>query len=695
MMLRWKPLLCLVQSFLMLISLLSPYDSAFKRNTDRKAVSLTAQQDISFSAAAAQSFEVSAKEKQACRDWFNAHIRTDHDPAYDFTVGLCSFRSHLSDWTITVGKESECGAVYRNGKTSIIKLQHKKSGLIAEVEATIYEDYASCEWTVLIRNTADRNSPVIRRFYAADCTLNTGKTTLYVSKGSNSECDDFELMKTDVNRLPMVFNANGGRSVSFLPYMNLSGSETGAVLAVGWTGQWYTSFRQTLCGVHLRAKQEFFKAYLKSGESVRSPLVSLTFYHGDNALKGFELFRRMELDCVYPACAQPTRSYIFADEFSTLSSEQLIAELQQIDKKMLDQVDCFWMDAGWYAYNEYWADGVGNWVPDAKRFPNGLKPLADEIKKRGKHFLLWYEPERVREGTFLFREGAKREDWIIQIDNDYLWNLANDDACAFLAEYIAASLAENGVTIYRQDFNFNPLNYWKKADKSYASGRKGISENHYVTNLYRFLDTLCARVDGLMIDNCASGGRRLDLEMTRRSVPFWRSDYNCRGAEGELKTDILEATQAMTYGLSFWLPFSGTNPFSNSEYAMRSVILTHPSFASPYPERAKDYDSVRQFLTENYYPLTYGGADQSRLLAMQFGSDSAGAALIYRREQVASSKYLLHFNGLNPSKEYTLTDFDDMAFNYTVTGEELMQTGVTLQLRQGPSATIILYEQKQ
>ena len=694
-MLRWKPLLCLAQSFLMLISLLSPYDSAFKRNTDRKAVMLTAEQNVSFASASAKSFEVSEKEKQQCREWFDSHIRSAQDPAYDFTVGLCSFRSHPKDWTVTVGEESDCGAIRRNGKTSIISLQHKKSGLVAEVEATIYEDYASCEWTVNIKNTAEKRSPMIRRFYAADCTLNTGKTALYVSKGSKPDPDDFELVKTDVNRLPMIFNANGGRSASFLPYMNLSGADGGAVLAVGWTGQWYTSFRQTLHGVHLRAKQEFFRAYLEPGESVRSPLVSLTFYQGDNALKGFETFRQMELDCVYPTSAKPSRGYIFADEFSTLNCDELIAELQKLDKNVLDQIDYFWMDAGWYTYVESWADGVGNWTPDPDRFPNGLKPLANVIANCGKRFLLWYEPERVREGTCLYEEGIKREGWIIQNDGNNLWNLANDEACAFLSEYIAASLVENGVSIYRQDFNFNPLDYWKKGDKNYCCGRKGITENHYVTNLYRYLDSLCARVDGLLIDDCASGGKRLDLEMTRRSIPLWRSDYNCRTAEGEVEDDILDATQAMTCGLSFWLPYSGTNPFSSSEYALRSVILTHPSFSDPFPENAKNYDCVRQYLTENYYPLSFGGADPGRLLAMQFGSETAGAALIYRRAQVADAQYQLRLNGLDPEKEYTLTDLDDPAFSYNATGEQLMGSGVSLQLRGAPSATIILYAQTQ
>ncbi len=691
-MLRWKPLLCLAQSFLMLISLLSPYDSAFKRNTDRKAVMLTAEQNVSFASAPAKAFEVSEKEKQQCRDWFDSHIRSAQDPAYDFTLGLCSFRSHPKDWTITVGEESDCGAVRRNGKTSIITLQHKKSGLVAEVEATIYEDYASCEWTVNIKNTAEKRSPVIRRFYAADCTLNTGKTTLYVSKGSKPDPDDFELVKTDVNRLPMIFNANGGRSASFLPYMNLSGADGGAVLAVGWTGQWYTSFRQTLRGVHLRAKQEFFRAYLEPGESVRSPLVSLTFYQGDNALKGFETFRQMELDCVYPASAKPSRGYIFADEFSTLNCEELIVELQKLDKNTLDLIDYFWMDAGWYEYSGGWYDGVGNWIADKNRFPEGLKPLSDAMAAKGKKFLLWYEPERVRENTVLHKEGMKHSDWIVQIDDNLMWNLASDGACEYLSKYISASLAENGVSIYRQDFNFTPLSYWQKADRDFYGGREGICENHYVTNLYAYLDCLLDSIDGLVIDNCASGGKRLDLEMTRRSLPLWRSDYNCGNEDGTVKPDVLEATQSMTYGLSFWFVYSGTNRYFHSEYASRTAILTNQSVYQPVISEYTKYSDISRYMTENYYPLTYGGPGYNTVLAMQFGSGSEGAAVIYKREKAPDKTYTLRFSGLDPDAEYEITDIDAPDKPLTLSGAKLMSEGIITAINESPKAAVFKYK---
>ena len=689
--LRFKSLLCILQAFLMLLSVFSVYDPDRKLRMDRAALALTGVSDFSFAPITADALKVSESEKEQCRAWFDAHIRTAQAPAYDFSIGTRSFRRHLSDWQITIGEESPCGAVRRGGKTTIITLLHRKSNLLAQVEATIYEAYASCEWTVQIRNDGNARSPVIRRFYAADCTLETGQTTLYVSKGSQPAADDFALVKAPLSPAAWTFSADGGRSNSVLPYFNLSGTKGGALLAVGWTGQWYTSLRQTKQGVHVRAKQEFFHAWLHPGEAVRSPLVSLTFYAGDNALKGFETFRQMEVDCICPADIRPMNGYLLASEFSTETCGALIDAVHAIDPAVLNTVDYFWMDAGWYTYTDNWYDGVGNWTPDPARFPQTIKPLSDEMAKLGKRFLLWYEPERVREGTTLCQIGKQHTGWIVQDKDNLMWNLADDDACAYLTAYIAASLKENGVSIYRQDFNFSPLRYWHKADRLYYNGRRGICENHYVTNLYRYLDALTAQVDGLLIDNCASGGKRLDLEMTRRSLPLWRSDYNCRDADGTVQPAGLAATQAMTYGLSCWLPYSGTNPFSDSLYAVRSTILTHPSFAAPYPATLADYSAIRGYMTERYFPLTYGGVDSDKYLAMQFGSETAGAALIYRRENAADETYLLRLNGLSPSQRYTLTDMDDPAFCFTATGRTLMETGAELRLAQAPQAAIVLY----
>ncbi len=682
---RFKILFCLLQAFLMLISSFSVYDSLFKWKVDRAALRLTSTADFVFEPVEAEAMRVTEAERARCRAWFEANVLTTATPAYDFTVGGRSLRKHLSDWQIEVGPLSAEGAYRRGGKTAFVTLRHKKSALTAMVEATLYEAYATCEWTVSVKNGGDADSPVIGSFYAADCTLDTGRSDVYFSKGSIPEPDDFELQRSPVAPTEMRFNANGGRTASFLPYFNVSGAAGGVTAAVGWTGQWFASLRQCVGGVRFKAKQEFFRAWLTPGETVRSPLVSLTFYGGDNPVKGFNVFRSWERACVYTESAFPLTCTVLAGEFDRRTAAEYVDQINAYPEETCSDTDYLWRDAGWYTINGDWYDSVGNWTPDPLRFPDGLGPVSDAARARGMGFLLWFEPERCCEGTEVYNECVRHEGWLIAggDKNRNMVNLANDGACDYLSSLIANAIRENGVGLYRQDFNFSALELWRRADRQWYGGRTGIEENHYVTNLYRFLDTLLAVNPGLIIDNCASGGKRIDLEMSRRSVPLWRSDYNCASSDGSLPPDIEEATQAMTYGLSFWLPLHGTGVGGEqTRYRRMSAIV-------PCAQQA-GFSDVRRFMEQNYFPLIPGGTRTDRWHAMQFGSAEAGAALVYRRCQAAESCRVT-FSGLIPAAEYTVYDRDTPGSAFTATGESLMREGIAVTVPEAPGAAVWMY----
>lgn len=686
--------IAILQTFLFIISSFSVQDSNFKFLVDRAAYSMSSAADFSFERMDASEYEITAEEKALCRSWYNDNIinapSNGKAPAYNFTVCTKSLRNNLNDWTFSVGAESETGAVHRGGKTTYITLTHNKHPLTATVEATIYEENASCEWTVFIKNEGDENSQVISEFYAADCTVPTGNNAqLYFSKGSDPAPDDFELLKTTLSVIPMVFTANGGRTESFLPYFNINGDDAGAVLSVGWTGQWYTSIAKTLDGnVNIKAKQEKLRGYLEPAEEIRSPLVSLTFYKNDNALKGFNSFRDYTVDCVYPEGTKQVATAGLGVETPGITEEQIIINIGNVPEDWTYSLDYFWVDAGWYPTDSNWSDSVGNWYADPTRFPDGFKKISDAARARGIGFLLWYEPERACVGTDVYNECIKHDGWILldeDNENRNLVNLANEDCLNYLTDLMIDSLTFNGVDCFRMDFNITPESFWSEADKTYTNGRKGFTENHYVANLYRFLDALLEEIPGLTIDICASGGKRIDIEMIRRGIPLWRTDYNCMDENGGTPDDILEATQAQTYGLSFWLVHNGTCAYRQGEYAVRTNIISSSQLL--------DYYDIRPHMVENYYPLTYGGLDTSKYLAMQFDTDAeSGMALIYKRENVKENTYTLVLNGLQSDTLYNVYNYDTPETVITKKGSELMTDGITITITETPKAEIIMYE---
>ncbi len=647
---------------------------------------------ISFDPLSADELKISADEKEECRRWYNENILTAENPAYNFTVRGKSLKSSLSEWDIRIGEESKAGEKYRGGKTTIITLTNEAENHTATVEATIYEETATCRWTVFIKNAGKNNSAVISNFYAADLTLGCDSPQLYFSKASEPAADDFTLYRADPGDGFFEFNADGGRNNAFMPFFNISGKSGGRIITSNWTGQWYTSFRIKPKEVKINIRQEFFSAYLIPGEEVRSPMVTLTFYKGNNPLKGFNSFRKFLLKNIYPENIRPMSGYVIANEFNTKNTEELIAEVNGINPAIMKDIDYFWMDAGWYEYKEGWYDGVGNWTANPSRFPKTLKPLADAMKAKGKGFLLWFEPERVRENTYLYNEGIKHKNRIIKDGDNLMWNLADDGACDYLCECIWRALKTNGATMYRQDFNFTPLPYWEKADREFCDGRQGISENHYVSNLYRYLDYLLENCDDLIIDNCASGGKRLDLEMASRSIPLWRSDYNCANARGALCDDIFEATQNMTYGLSFWMPYSGTNRHFQDEYASRSCIVTHPSVYKPDINEFAKYKDLQNMMAENYYPIGYGEVSTTSCLSFSFGNEDKGFAVIYKRENNTETEFTVRLSSLDTNADYEVTDFDNPGETIIKPGKELMNRGVKTFINTGRRAAVYTYK---
>ena len=201
-----------------------------------------------------------------------------------------------------------------------------------------------------------------------------------------------------------------------------------------------------------------------------------------------------------------------------------------------------------------------------------------------------------------------------------------------------------------------PLEYWRRND---PEDRRGITENRHVTGYLAYWDELRRRHPDLLLDSCASGGRRNDLETMRRAIPLLRSDY------------IMEpvGNQGHTYGLSFWLPCQGTGTGSRdlSPYLLRSTLVTHFNACFDVRRTDLDYDMIRRVFGQwrqyadcylgDYCPLTPYTLYPARWIAWQFNLPEAGRGLVqaFRRDQnnEASARFVLF--GLDPDARYRLT----------------------------------------
>ncbi|MFC1462498.1 GH36 C-terminal domain-containing protein, partial [Verrucomicrobiota bacterium] len=234
-----------------------------------------------------------------------------------------------------------------------------------------------------------------------------------------------------------------------------------------------------------------------------------------------------------------------------------------------------------------------------------------------------------------------------------------------------------------------PLNNWRNHD---ASHRQGITENLYVQGYLAFWDELLRRHPDMLIDSCASGGRRNDLETLRRAVPLLRSDF-------QPFTKSFEAQHGQTHALSAWVPFYGSGVVNKDKYAVRSFYM--PGFGAEDQDLKTIktyYDECRKvapLMLADYHPLTPYNLQLDQWIAWQFNRPEQGDGVIqaFRRDKCEDTTMTFHLGGLDPAAQYELTNFDVEGAT-RVSGKKLMDKGLTVEIKDKPGAAVITYKRR-
>jgi alpha-galactosidase len=361
-------------------------------------------------------------------------------------------------------------------------------------------------------------------------------------------------------------------------------------------------------------------------------------------------------------------------------------------------LDYWWMDAGWYATQSGRWPETGTWEVDTRRFPRGLRGVADHAHARGVKILVWFEPERVAAGTWLDRE---HPEWLLDAPGarSKLLDLGNPEALRWAIAHFDTLVTEQGVDLYRQDFNMPPLEHWRAADAAAGPHREGIAEIRHVCGYLAYWDELRRRHPGLLIDTCASGGRRNDLETLRRSVPLHVTDHDYAD---------YTARQNLAYGLALWVPLYGTMVCKRDAvdvYAVRSAVGTRlglgfdvrlPDLDWPLLQRLVDeWRRTAPLLYGDFYPLTSYSTDHRDWIAFQHDRPEHGDGVVHVFRRAASPYVAARFplRGLDAEVTYSLID-PVRQVQTEMTGGRLMGEGLPVTLAEQPAAALFTYTRR-
>ncbi len=648
--------------------------------------------------------------------WIDSRFAKGQLPPFSFILDEKPSEEFLRSWrwSRTAPASTDKNVVLRT-----FTYTDPRSGLEVVCDVKGYPEFRAVEWVLHFHNTSAKNSGQLTRVKVADFDMvypAAGALKIHYAEGNKISKADYAPRTAEFRtEQPLHIEPHGGRSSEeAFPFFNLESeaSQQGVMVAVGWTGTWFADLeKRDPSRLTLAAGMLNTDLYLYPGEQIRTPSVALMFWSGDR-MNGHNRFRRLVLahhsrkvdgSPFYPLCS----AFNYRDpqpcgEYSCLTADWAIAMVRRYSMFELTP-DVFWLDAGWHTgagdfrHGKSWANTTGNWTVDRERFPEGLKPVSDAVHEAGAKFMVWFEPERVVKGT---QWATEHKEWMLDTEwpegseqsTWYLFDLGNDEACDWLCKYYGDLIEENGIDYYRQDFNMLPAGYWRDADEP---GRSGIKEIRHIENLYKFWDYLLERFPGLLIDNCASGGKRLDWESIGRSAPLWRSDY--------YHYDDPDGYQCHTYGLNFFLPIHGTGILLPDQYSFRSSLssalqcnwkVTEPGVSVlDMQQRIREYRDIREYYYEDYYPLSgtgdLTGSDVWLAYQMHRPSDDSGIVVAFRRQDAPDAEYTVRLGGLTPDASYTLVDCDTQAETVR-SGRELTE-GLTLRLDNPKSSLLIKY----
>ncbi len=599
-----------------------------------------------------------------------------------------------------------------------------------------YDKYDATEWVTWFENTSDRPSKIISQIYDCDIDIpfehddelpwcayipeSDKDMKIYAPRGSLWDkkefyCDaDAFAENRYLNHIypnqTKTYKTSGGRSSQALaPFFNIHRQNKGVIFAIGWTGQWSCSIKRNNDSVNIKSGVEDACFYLQPSEKIRTTSAVLMEYEG-NFVDSQNKWRRLvkEYFSLIGKDGREKSGPLCAGVWGGMSTKSILERIEIIKKENLP-FEYIWMDAGWYGtstkaspdeFEGDWGEFTGDWQVNKTHHPDGLLDVSKAIKNAGLKFVLWFEPERVKTNAPVFKE---HPEYFLSRENDsnHLLNLGNDEAWQYCFDTLSGIIEKLGVDFYRQDFNFDPLNLWRNHDEE---NRNGINEIKHITGMYRLWDSLLRKFPNLCIDNCASGGRRIDVETLRRSVPLWRSDLQCPA------NYCIEDTQAHNMQFSTWMPYSGTGSGRDwgDSYRIRSAyagaLTTNYTFSEKdsfgSEEQIKwikkylnEYLKIREYFYADFYPLTDSIESEFSWNASQFNRPENGDGMVqafrHAKSPFAAANFKLH--GLDSAKTYSITDLDDESC-CEVSGEELINIGLNIKIDAPRNAKIFVYK---
>ena len=406
--------------------------------------------------------------------------------------------------------------------------------LLAETHYQFYNEVNSFTCFNVVKNVSQK--PINLTYVSSFHQLGVAKVNdknVYLYQATNSWHEEAQWQKHRLFDLG-VFNGNNFTSMKrycinntgswstkeYLPMAVFENKKNAMLVQIENNGSWHIEIEDFVGDVYLAASGPEFNdnhwlKVLKPNETFESVHVSLSFGEDfEEAVQEITKARRMMRRHSKDLDSLPV---IFNDYMHALWDTQTTETILPL-VDIASKVGCeeFCIDAGWFAVGSTWWDILGNWKEEPKNFPNGgLRKVIDYIKSKGMKAGIWIEIETVGINSPVLKK--MKDEYFFQINGEkvvnnkkYQLNFANPEVYKY-----AKGVIDELMSLYNLDYLKIDYNIDCGVGSDYLADSVGDGLLKHSRAYIKWLNEVMDKYPNLTIENCGSGGCRMDYEMLK------------------------------------------------------------------------------------------------------------------------------------------------------------------------------------
>ena len=390
--------------------------------------------------------------------------------------------------------------------------------------------------------------------------------------------------------------------------------------------------------------------------------------------------------------------------------------------------EMFHLDAGWFR-------GVGDWYPDAKKFPHGLAPLAEAAHRRGLKFGLWVDWAQAGSDTgpgALNVHDPKVHDWLvsdlppdwkpeefkgqtIDIGDPPATAWAESEVQRIVRDYHLDMLEHDGYLVaqgcMRKDHSHAPpdpakTSMHKDSGFIFVDSSNSTDVSYHATKAYYAIQSKIRQEHPhILLEVCNDGGRMVDFGSAAHADYFSITDTY----------DPLSNRRAF-YDASHVLPPAMLESYvekwpaptiANFRYMLRSgmmgwftLMLDTTKWSSEQHTVAKEEfqlykDRLRPLIRDANLFHVSERPDGIHWDGIEYYDSTLGAGVLYafRGSTQPEGEHTFKLQGLDPQRKYRLTFHDHSAAGQTLSGKDLMEKGILITLAEPNSSELVFIQE--